>query len=101
MGVWQVVARVAAARAEHAWLCGDPARAGDEADAGLATALRARQPWYSGELVTWLRRAGRNVDVPDWGVEPYRCQTGGDWRGAARAWERLGCPSAPIARCSR
>jgi DNA-binding SARP family transcriptional activator/tetratricopeptide (TPR) repeat protein len=92
MGVWQVVARVAAAHAEHAWLCGNPGRAEHAVVAGFEAALRARHPWYAGELAAWLRRAGCDVDVPAWVAEPYRCQLAGDWHGAARAWERLGCP---------
>lgn len=92
MGVWQIVARVAAANAEHAWLRGDPGAASDPAAAAYEAALRARHPWYTGELATWLCRAGRDVDVPSWVAEPYQRQFAGDWRGAAHAWERLGCP---------
>jgi DNA-binding CsgD family transcriptional regulator len=83
---------MAAARAEAAWLRDD--KGGVRAEAGPAYEL-ARQrpePWRLGEFSLWLWRAGA-LDQPLENVAPpYRLEISGDWRGAAAAWERLGCP---------
>jgi DNA-binding CsgD family transcriptional regulator/tetratricopeptide (TPR) repeat protein len=86
------IAPVAAACAEHAWLCGEPGRAATEATRGFGFALRAHHPWFAGELAWWLQRAGGRPDIPEWIAEPYRLLLSGDWQGAAHIWQRLGCP---------
>jgi DNA-binding CsgD family transcriptional regulator len=84
-----------AARAEAAWLAGDMNRARAEAHAGLAAATGNQADiWLVGRLRRWAHLA---EDLPDEGsvsdaVTPYRLELGGDWRGAANAWSRLGCP---------
>jgi len=83
---------LAAARAEAAWLAGDRDRALEEADLGFELAVYRRHRWFAGELAYWQWKCGRPVDAPDWIAEPYALQAAGDWREAARAWERLGCP---------
>ena len=30
--------------------------------------------------------------LPEWAAAPFALQIAGDWRGAAAAWEALGCP---------
>jgi hypothetical protein len=91
-GVWQLIALVAAARAEHALLNGLPDQAVTEAAAAYEMALRARQPWLTGELAWWMHRAGQRPDVPVWIAEPYWLMLSGNWRAAAEAWQRMGCP---------
>ncbi len=86
------VALVRGARAEAAWLAGDRARTIEEARAAIELALSTRHPWFAGELAYWQWRAGESVTVEDWMAEPYARQLAGDWRGAAAAWEKLGCP---------
>jgi DNA-binding CsgD family transcriptional regulator len=83
---------VAAARAEHAWLHGEDERAAEEAARVLGEAVRAKHPWFSGELAFWLQLAGAPARPPVAVAEPYRRQLAGDWRGAAGAWQELGCP---------
>ena len=83
---------VRAARAEPAWLEGDHARAAAEARAAWVLALRHRHAWHTGELGFWRRRAGDRVRVPACAARPFARQMEGDWRRAAAAWERLGCP---------
>jgi DNA-binding CsgD family transcriptional regulator len=83
---------VRAARAEAAWLAGDGARAVTEARAAWDLAVRHRHAWHTGELAFWRRRAGDRVRLPAWTARPFALQIGGDWRRAAAAWERLGCP---------
>ena len=88
----QRVGPVCAARAEAAWLDGDPARAGREAERGFALAVAHRHPWHIGELGWWQRKAGRDPGPLDPLAEPWRHQHAADWRAAAEAWDAVGCP---------
>jgi DNA-binding CsgD family transcriptional regulator len=85
---------IACARAEAAWLRGDPA-AVDEATADvLALALERGNAWDVGELAVWRSRAGLLDEVPDPCAEPYALEMGGRFRAAAERWGRLGEPYA-------
>lgn len=83
---------VRAARAEAAWLAGDRERTVHEARAVYDLAVRKQHPWITGELAFWRWRAGDTVAPPDWIATPFAFHLAGDWRAAAVAWERLGCP---------
>ena len=83
---------VFSARAEAAWLAGDPERAGREAATVYELAIEQRHPWFAGELGCWRLRAGESLSLPDWAALPYRLQAGGQWEAAAAEWKRLGCP---------
>jgi DNA-binding CsgD family transcriptional regulator len=83
---------IRAARAEAAWLAGDKEGVLAEARAGYDLAVSHHHTWYVGELAFWLWRAGEAVALPDWAAEPFALQIAGDWRGAAAAWEAMGCP---------
>jgi DNA-binding CsgD family transcriptional regulator len=80
------------ARAEAAWLAGEPERTLAEAQAVYERAVVQQQPWMTGELAFWRRRAGEDLEVPDWIATPYALHIAGDWYGAAAAWEAMGCP---------
>jgi DNA-binding CsgD family transcriptional regulator/tetratricopeptide (TPR) repeat protein len=88
----QRLAPVRAARAEAAWLADDRERVGAEARAVWELAVRHRHSWHTGELGYWRWRAGERVRLPRWSARPFALHIGGDWRRAAAAWERLGCP---------
>jgi ATP/maltotriose-dependent transcriptional regulator MalT len=88
----QWTAPVAAARAEHAWLQGEEHRIVDEAARLFELAVQAAHPWFTGELAFWLWLAGALPQTPTVVAEPYRLLLSGDWRGAAAAWQSLGCP---------
>ena len=82
----------AAGRAEAAWLAG---RADDIPGLVATTfelAVRLGQAWPIGELGFWLWRAGELRTPPEGAAEPFARQIAGDWRAAAEAWERVGCP---------
>jgi DNA-binding CsgD family transcriptional regulator len=91
-GELQWIALVAAARAEHAWLHGALDRTATEAATGFELAVRARHPWFAGELACWLWRADALPELPAVAAEPYRLLLAGDWRRSADAWQALGCP---------
>ena len=88
----QRLAPVRAARAEAAWLAGDPDRAGAEAASIIELALAKSHAWHVGELAWWLRKAGRAGPDTSVAAEPWRLQHAGSWRAAAEAWRALDCP---------
>lgn len=97
-GWWTLL--VSAARAEAAWLDGDPPRARDEAQRGLEQATRHSDPWLTGALARWVRIAG-GQPPPVRAAEPFALELAGDWRGAAQAWDDRGCHyDAALARLS-
>jgi DNA-binding CsgD family transcriptional regulator/tetratricopeptide (TPR) repeat protein len=92
---WPVVA----ARAEAAWLSGHCHRIAGLVDEVYRAAARLEHQWAIGELAFWRWRAGLAGSAPPAAAEPYARQIDGDWAGAARAWEELGCPyEAAMAR---
>jgi len=86
------LAPVCAARAEAAWLSGDPGRTVSEASAAYELAIRHRHRWYAGELIYWRRLGGDTTPPPTWGAQPFLLQVRGQWRRAAAIWQRRGCP---------
>jgi DNA-binding CsgD family transcriptional regulator len=97
-GELQRLGPVAAARAEAAWLEGDPAPARAVVEAALDLVDRTRSyAWLAGELAFWLRRQGGPDRLPAGGLaegvaEPFVLQMTGDWEAAAERWRALGCP---------
>jgi DNA-binding CsgD family transcriptional regulator/tetratricopeptide (TPR) repeat protein len=91
---------VAVARAEAAWLEGDPAAARGVVEEALDLAERMagqNWPWVAGELAFWLWRLGGpdrlpTSGLPDGVAEPFALQMAGAWDAAAACWRALGCP---------
>jgi DNA-binding CsgD family transcriptional regulator/tetratricopeptide (TPR) repeat protein len=83
---------LAAARAEIAWLKGEPAAVLEATEEAFDLALHAEAWWVVGELAYWRWRAGILEDVPPGAAEPYTLSIHGDWRRAAECWTELGCP---------
>ena len=90
-GLVQRVGAVRAARAEAAWLEGDPETALTEASAAAELAVEKRHPWVAGELLYWQWKAGVAVDVPTWLAAPFALQITGHPRAAMRVWRDHGC----------
>jgi len=89
---------VRAARAEFALLQGRPEAARAEADAGLAL-LPVPDGFWDGELLRYLhwRAVGgadgrRKLTSKAAADGPHGLQMRGEWKAAAEAWGRLGCP---------
>jgi DNA-binding CsgD family transcriptional regulator/tetratricopeptide (TPR) repeat protein len=99
-GELQRLGPVAVARAEAAWLEGDPgsARAVVEDALDLAEGIAGQNwPWPTGELAFWLWRLGGpdrlpTSGLPDGAAEPFALQMAGAWDTAADRWRALGCP---------
>jgi DNA-binding CsgD family transcriptional regulator/tetratricopeptide (TPR) repeat protein len=83
---------MAAARAEAAWLKNDKERMRAEIEPIYELARQRPEPWRLGDLSLWLWRAGALEKPPENVARPYLLEMSGDWRAAAAAWHRLGCP---------
>jgi DNA-binding CsgD family transcriptional regulator len=87
----QYVVPMRLSRAEAHWLAGDLAAAHrDAALAGLAA--DGASPWLRGEAAAWIRRTGTSPIPAGEIAAPYRMELDGDWRGASKAHDDLGCP---------
>ncbi|MFN2543465.1 MAG: AAA family ATPase [Actinomycetota bacterium] len=88
----QVLAPVAVARAEAAWLEGRSDAVAGETEDAYRLAIEKREPFSTGELACWRRRAGQPVDEDAEVDELSRLHLEGDWEGAAQGWRELGSP---------
>ena len=87
------IAPVAAARAEAAWLRGEPAAVGAETEAALSLALERGAWWDASELAYWRAQAGLQDELPALPPDdPYALAIAGEWSRAAERWRALGCP---------
>jgi DNA-binding CsgD family transcriptional regulator len=80
------------ARAEAAWLAGDPDRVVAEAADLFALVVRRNHPRLAGELAFWLWRVDALDSAPPGALEPFALQMAGNWSEAAASWRALGCP---------
>jgi DNA-binding NarL/FixJ family response regulator len=88
----QRIEPIAIARAEVAWLGGNPEGVADATGELLEEARRMSAGWVYGELATWRRRAGlHDVSAAD-ADGPYALELAGEAKQAAAAWTALGCP---------
>ena len=83
---------LAAARAEIAWLKGQPTAVLQVTEEAFDLAGRADAGWAVGELAYWRWRAGIVEEVPAGADERYTLSIRGEWRRAAECWTELGCP---------
>jgi DNA-binding CsgD family transcriptional regulator/tetratricopeptide (TPR) repeat protein len=88
------------ARAEAAWLTGDPGRAAEEADAIYARAIDSKYPWLAGPLAYWRWRTGHLPSAPPWIGNAFALQIAGRWREAAAEWRRGPAPTRPLSRAA-
>jgi DNA-binding CsgD family transcriptional regulator/tetratricopeptide (TPR) repeat protein len=90
-GELQRLGPVSAARAERAWLGGDLDETREAVAPAYALGRGVRQPWMTDELAFWMWRANALESAPST-TTPFALQVGGDYEGAAAAWQELGCP---------
>jgi DNA-binding CsgD family transcriptional regulator/tetratricopeptide (TPR) repeat protein len=84
---------IAAARAEAAWIAGEPTIVKRETDVALSLALKRHMPWLAGELACWRWRSGvRDRLARGAAAEPYALSIAGEWARAAERWREIGCP---------
>jgi DNA-binding CsgD family transcriptional regulator/tetratricopeptide (TPR) repeat protein len=91
-GELQRIAPVAIARAEAAWIAGDPAGIAAALDEVWPLAVQRRRRWTLGELAWWsaLGDGPRSSPMPL--PEPFARMLAGDWVAAAEAWRDLNAP---------
>jgi pimeloyl-ACP methyl ester carboxylesterase/DNA-binding CsgD family transcriptional regulator len=92
IGELQRLGPVRTARAEAAWLSGDPNRVVAEATDHYEIAALRKHRWLQGELAFWRWRAGDLTEPPEGIFEPFALQISGNWREAASRWRSLGYP---------
>ena len=101
-GESQRLVPVAVARAEAAWLAGDPAGVVAGVDLGWDTAVNHPDRWQLGELAWWLSAVGVTRELPIPVGAPFALMLAGKWHEAAELWEHLSCPlwtALCLARC--
>jgi DNA-binding CsgD family transcriptional regulator/tetratricopeptide (TPR) repeat protein len=91
-GELQRIGPMAAARAEAAWWRGQPDQVVGEALPGYELALSRNDSWILGQLAFWMWQAGETIIPLERLAQPYALMIKGEWKTAAAAWERLGCP---------
>jgi len=91
-GEMQRIGPTRIARAEAAWLAGDPALAAVEARACGPEAALKGNAWLIGNLAFWASRDGGPAGVPSRAAPPWRALLAGDPRGAAGAFRERGFP---------
>lgn len=84
---------VLAAQAEAAWLHGTGTKSLlMELTQVYEIGLKGTDVWIRSELAYWLWRHGRLPATQSGFPNPYTLQITGDWKAAAAAWEKIGCP---------
>ncbi len=86
----QRVAPAASARAEAAWIAGEPDTAAAAALDAWSVAATADCPWNRGAVATWLPA---DVEVPAGSLAPpYAAERAGRWVDAAELWRQTRSP---------
>jgi DNA-binding CsgD family transcriptional regulator/tetratricopeptide (TPR) repeat protein len=80
------------ARAEAAWLAGEPERIASETDTAFRLAQAFGDVWLTAELAYWRSKAGIHEEVSVDDAKPFALSLAGEARAAAAEWSRLGCP---------
>jgi DNA-binding CsgD family transcriptional regulator len=86
----ELVAPVAAARAEAVWLEGRVREVGEETEHAYDMACRLGEPTYAGQLARWRVRVGLPVEPPDGVPERYRLELAGEPELAAEQFRAQG-----------
>jgi DNA-binding CsgD family transcriptional regulator len=98
-GEGQRVVPVAFARAEAAWLAGEPAGIAVELAVVRELPSDELDDWQRGELAWWSRAAGLGDEPTGTVAAPFAAMLDERWIDAAAAWDEVGCPPwASVAR---
>ncbi len=83
---------VAAAVAEHAWICGQGVVLISDITSVMEAGIDMGLKWSSGSIAMWLWKLGELDAAPDGIAEPYRLVIEGEPIAAAELWVEIGCP---------
>jgi DNA-binding CsgD family transcriptional regulator/tetratricopeptide (TPR) repeat protein len=87
----QWIAPARRARAEHKWLLGHDDLALEDVRRATVRSLGKVSRPVASSLIVWLHRLGWSEDPVGDLEGPHAMEIAGDSRGAATAWDRLGC----------
>ncbi len=90
-GDLELLAMVANARAEVAWLEGRPEAIAEETAEAFNLADDRGESVHAGELAVWRRRGRLSPEAPSRAFEHHRHLLAGEWEEAARVLRALGC----------
>ncbi len=91
LGEAQRTGPAAAALLEAAWLRGDTSRVASAVAPAYEQVRRFGRISSAAEFGFWMRAAGEAAPINE-SDHPYTLLTKGQWRQAAQAWQRAGCP---------
>jgi DNA-binding NarL/FixJ family response regulator/tetratricopeptide (TPR) repeat protein/energy-coupling factor transporter ATP-binding protein EcfA2 len=91
LGEAQRTAPAAAALLEAAWLRGDTTRVASAVAPAYEQVRRFGRRSSAAEFGYWMRAAGQAMPINE-SDHPYALLATGQWRQAAEAWQRAGCP---------
>jgi DNA-binding CsgD family transcriptional regulator/tetratricopeptide (TPR) repeat protein/energy-coupling factor transporter ATP-binding protein EcfA2 len=91
LGEAQRIGPAAAALLEAAWLRGDTSRVASAVAPAYEEVRRFGRLSSAAEFGYWMRAAGQAVPINE-SDHPYTLLAKGQWRQAAEAWQRAGCP---------
>lgn len=91
LGEAQRTGPAAAALLEAAWLQGDFTRVVADVASAYEDVRRFGRATPAAALGYWLRVGGQDVQI-NHSDQPYALLAAGQWRQAAEAWQRAGCP---------
>jgi DNA-binding CsgD family transcriptional regulator len=83
---------VTAARAEKFWLQNKLNDIIDEIESIYLKEKVSKNIWNIGVFAYWLWKGNRLSEIPQNIAEPYLLQIKGEWKSAAKLWEKLNCP---------
>lgn len=89
---WPAIAGLAEAAWLEEWPADEVASIVERLRPLLDEARRLRLAWAIGELAFWLDRLGQPAGDAVGAAGPFAASLSGDHRGAAVAWQAIGCP---------
>ncbi len=92
LGEMDKIVTIKGATAEAYWLQNKLNEIADEIESLYFKIQYTRNPWYIGALAYWLWKNDKLKKVPKIIANPYLLQIKGDWKSAAKLWEKLECP---------
>ncbi len=92
MGEKEKIISTITAKADYCWLRNKLDGITDELKYVYQMMLQTNNPWTIGEIAYWMWKAGQLEEIPAHIAEPYLMHIKGDWKSAARYWEKSHCP---------
>ncbi len=91
IGEMEKIVIVIASKAEVFWFQNKLKDIVDEIESIYLKNKESNNIWNIGVLAYWLWKAGSLNKIPDKIAKPYMLQIKGDWKSAAKLWEKLNC----------